>query len=442
MARILLCAAPLTSVMNHSLTFARRLRARGHDILFFGMPDCAPYLKDSGFPLETVYEDWFPPGTVGEWLVSEARSPLEQLKATWHATRDVRRHLVFLADGGHQLFTNKVRALRPDLILVLSELHPNWALLAHHSGVPSVYLSCMLPMIEQPGLPPLGVDLIPAASRWGTLATTFSWQQQLFTQYLEDRALGLVVGMPRWVDLLQRLSLRLGNPPDFLETRALMPVIKLPQLIMCPEIFEFPRPVPSPLVRYIEPCIDLERSPGSFDLSRLRPELSLAYCSLGSIVSVQRFNRAVIEAFRQLPQWQLVLTVGPHTDPAQLENVPPNVIVAQQAPQLALLARARIFLTHAGMASMMEALYFGVPMLLYPFGADQPGVAARAVHHGVGRLRSIQNARAEDIRADVEAVASDATMRAQAERMQRVLRDYEQQMPGIQWLERLLGAPS
>lgn len=441
MARILLCGIPLDSPMYHALTFARRLRSRGHEVSVLGMPDCARYLTGTDFKLETIYEDWFPPGTFGGWLASGAFPFLEQVQRTQKAVRQVRRHLQYLIEGGHQRFTEKVRALDPQLILVIAEHHPNWALLAHHTGVPTVYLSCMLPMLEQPGIPPISSSFDPSTHRLGPLFSRMLWQRLLLEQGIEDTVLGLLTGMPRWRTLLDRLNTVLGNPPDFLQSRALMPLLNLPTLVMCPQAFDFPTPEPSPYIRYIEPCIDLERVPAPFDFSRLTPDRPLAYCSLGSILSLAPFCREVVEAFRRLPQWQLVLVVGSQVDPAQFEPLPPNVMAVKYAPQLELLQRAQLFISHAGMGSMMEALYFGVPMLLFPFHGDQQGVAARAVRHGVAHLGHFHQARAETIKRGVEAAHADETLRVNVRRLQQIFRQYEETQPGQVWLDRLLGTP-
>jgi zeaxanthin glucosyltransferase len=64
--------------------------------------------------------------------------------------------------------------------------------------------------------------------------------------------------------------------------------------------------------------------------------------------------------------------------------VPSNVIVVDQAPQIELLKRATLCITHAGLNTALESLAYGVPMVAIPIGYDQFGVAARIAYHGVG----------------------------------------------------------
>jgi MGT family glycosyltransferase len=61
-----------------------------------------------------------------------------------------------------------------------------------------------------------------------------------------------------------------------------------------------------------------------------------------------------------------------------------NVHVVKSTPQLEILKRAALFVTHCGMNSMNEAIFYGVPTVCIPLAADQPMVAHRAVELGVG----------------------------------------------------------
>jgi UDP:flavonoid glycosyltransferase YjiC (YdhE family) len=73
-----------------------------------------------------------------------------------------------------------------------------------------------------------------------------------------------------------------------------------------------------------------------------------------------------------------------------LRSGPENVIVVATAPQLELLKRADLCITHAGLNTVLEALGQGVPLLAVPIGYDQPGVAARIAHHRVGEFLEIE----------------------------------------------------
>ena len=132
---------------------------------------------------------------------------------------------------------------------------------------------------------------------------------------------------------------------------------------------------PSPLFRdrsfvFVGPSIDPATRPDSFDFSRLdgRP---LVYISLGTIhFSNDRFFRAAMAALADCPA-QFLISAGRGSDVGRFPNVPANFIVEQTFPQLAVLERARLFVTHAGLNSMPEGLWYGVPMVIVPQQFEQ-----------------------------------------------------------------------
>ncbi|SDM55232.1 macrolide family glycosyltransferase [Allokutzneria albata] len=140
-------------------------------------------------------------------------------------------------------------------------------------------------------------------------------------------------------------------------------------------------------------------------------DLPLLYVSLGSVMADPAFYRACVDAFGD-GAWQVAMNardVGP---------VPATFDVRRWFPQPSVLRRARVFVTHAGMNSTMEALHFGVPLVMVPQTPEQEANADRAEELGLGeRLR--HNA---DLRAAVERVAGSDTIRRNLDRMRDAIR--------------------
>jgi UDP:flavonoid glycosyltransferase YjiC (YdhE family) len=110
----------------------------------------------------------------------------------------------------------------------------------------------------------------------------------------------------------------------------------------------------------------------------------LIYISLGTIFNEQpAFYRTCFEAFGDQP-WQVIVSTGSKVDREALGTVPANVTVCEHVPQLDVLARASLCLTHGGMNTTSEALWFGVPLLVFPQHGDQHLVAARVAELGAG----------------------------------------------------------
>ncbi|GCE15582.1 macrolide family glycosyltransferase [Tengunoibacter tsumagoiensis] len=153
-------------------------------------------------------------------------------------------------------------------------------------------------------------------------------------------------------------------------------------------------------------------------LDRNRP---LLYISLGSIMTNQpAFYKLCFEAFGDQP-WQVVLPIGRHTDRAQLEPVPSNFILAPSVPQLEILPRTRLFVTHAGTNSIMESLFFGVPMVLIPQQPEQYMHALRAVELGLGVQLDKNTLTASALRQAVESVADNSSYQEQAHHVQNIV---------------------
>ena len=81
---------------------------------------------------------------------------------------------------------------------------------------------------------------------------------------------------------------------------------------------------------------------------------------------------------------QLVLSIGDRLDPKQIGPVPSNVIIVNQAPQLELLKRASVCITHAGLNTVLESLAQGVPQPAIPVTFEQLGIAANIVKRCFG----------------------------------------------------------
>ena len=93
-----------------------------------------------------------------------------------------------------------------------------------------------------------------------------------------------------------------------------------------------------------------------------------------------------------MKQLQFVFAVGGQLDPKQLGAIPANVMVVSYAPQIEVLKRSSLCITHAGLNTVLESLASGVPMLALPITNDQPGVAARMAEKKVGVVLSPHHA--------------------------------------------------
>lgn len=180
---------------------------------------------------------------------------------------------------------------------------------------------------------------------------------------------------------------------------------------------------PAKEYKFIGPSVVERPDAPEFPLEKLdgRP---LVYISLGTAFRARAtFFEACVIAFRNAP-YQIVLATG--------ENVrvdaPSNFFVRPAVPQLEILKRAAVFITHGGMNSVNEALYFNVPLVMIPQGGDHGWVAGRAAELGAGIV--IQNQELERdaqsggmrLRKAVEGILTGSRYKLAAEKIGESLR--------------------
>lgn len=131
--------------------------------------------------------------------------------------------------------------------------------------------------------------------------------------------------------------------------------------------------------------------------------------SLGSLFHEwPEFYRDCIQAFGN-SDWRVVMSIGGRMDRAVLGEIPANIRVEKHIPQVALLPHADAFISHGGMNSTMEALAYGVPLVVIPQIEEQAITAKRVEQMQMG----IHIDRA-DVHADILRTAVDKVYRSDA----------------------------
>ncbi|MBE5961355.1 MAG: glucosyltransferase [Lachnospiraceae bacterium] len=124
----------------------------------------------------------------------------------------------------------------------------------------------------------------------------------------------------------------------------------------------------------------------NFRVEKQKKKRPLIYISLGTVNNKNsRFYENCIKAFGD-QDMDVIMSVGEQTDIASLGEIPANFEVKNRVIQTAVLQRADVFVTHCGMNSVNESLYYGVPMVLFPQQSEQGTVAMRTKEMGAGEL--------------------------------------------------------
>ena len=170
-----------------------------------------------------------------------------------------------------------------------------------------------------------------------------------------------------------------------------------------------------------QPCADTFSDKYAFVGPSIRPATEniekthdvLIYISMGTVNNdLLPFYRACIAAFADSP-YQVILSTGEQIDRSALGTLPDNITALPHVDQIAVLQKADVFLSHCGMNSASESLYFGVPLILFPQTNEQGGVASRVAELGAGL--KLEKADAASIRTAVDAVLQTPSYRASAQ---------------------------
>ncbi|MGG3466343.1 macrolide family glycosyltransferase [Neobacillus pocheonensis] len=149
--------------------------------------------------------------------------------------------------------------------------------------------------------------------------------------------------------------------------------------------------------KFVGPSISSRLKQESFDFTAIKGKRPI-YISLGTV-----FNRAVdfyklcFEAFAD-SNHTVVMSIGEQTPQFDLGEIPQNFIVKNYVPQTEVLKYTKLFITHGGMNSTNEGLYYGVPLIVIPQSADQPIIARQVANIGAGVTLQMQRLTANQLR--------------------------------------------
>jgi len=148
--------------------------------------------------------------------------------------------------------------------------------------------------------------------------------------------------------------------------------------------------------------------------------------------------RGAIQVLRHAPV-RVLITVSPGHAREELDALPDNVCVSGFVSHSAALRSSRLVISHAGHGVVMKALRHGVPMVLVPWGRDQPGVAARAAAAGAAVVVTRDALTDERVAQAVREVTREPRYEAAARAIGARMRRDEPVAMASRYVEELLG---
>ncbi len=175
-----------------------------------------------------------------------------------------------------------------------------------------------------------------------------------------------------------------------------------------------------------------DRPEGAFQITK--SENPVIYISLGTVVKgAVSFFRKCIRAFQD-EDVTVIMSVGRNFDIKKLGVLPANFYVYNSVPQLSVLKMADVFVTHGGMNSVSEAMYYGVSMVAIPFMTDQPVNARRIEELGLGRQLSYKKISSDALKEVVFSIMKDSVILKNVAAMQKKIAECPSNQGGAEYI--------
>lgn len=452
MAHIVYISIGMTSALNANLGLAERLVAAGHRMSVVSHEDIGRRIRARGFAFYRLERDRElndaarQAGAAGSWSSIAKRLALRRRSIENDEVEDL------------------IRGLSPDLLLVDMEMH--FAVIATAGlNVPTVLSSVWFSVFKSPDLPPMNTDLLPAKSMhqrlrirlawWRLRLATLGleWRRKLSRQGLRDYWRIVNYSTLQWRDLKALARARgyeIRREVD--RTQWLRPYVYLRLPVICMNVWEMEFPHERhPNMHYVGPMVSADRAEAMVDddsaskWTQLKQDLAnaasskprLIYCSLGTFWSTDRgFLNRVVDVFRRRQDWQLVLGLGGKLDAGLEGELPDNVTALGWAPQMDVLRIADCAITHGGISTINECLWFEVPMVVYSTRhVDQSGCAARVAYHGLGIMADKDTDSSIELERNIERVLSNKAIAEKLAAMRATLRRYDESGAGVARIE-------
>lgn len=339
---------------------ARELRKQGHSIHYLGFPAAERIVTSQGFPFTFLLEDLLPAGTTASAFRAPAPAMFDAL-----------------ANGG--ALDRAVRAFKPDLFLTLSVFSIEALVLKFRYNVPAILLRCHWSPSRRADATRSLVCL--RCSALGLVATEFLGVLKL-------------AGVP---------ATGLGDVADL--------ILRMPEIVLLPKELENPDGGEDQNVVY-GGGVDTKRSEESLGWREADPSCKLIYCSLGSQADLRpaltrAFFQTVVAAAAARPDLQFVVSTGMGGDPEDYRPATSNVYLTRWAPQMEVLAKSALMITHGGFSSIRECIFAGVPMIVAPVTRDQFDGADLAVRRGLAVRAEVKSVSAEKLCHLIDTVLGD-----------------------------------
>ena len=372
----------------------RELVERGHRVTVLHMEEVRCRAEAEGLDFVAIGQLDHPQGSLAVSLVRlGALSGLAALRFTIGAIRQTTEMFCRDAPGA-------IRAAGIEALLV-DQTEPAGGSIAEFLGIPFITICNALNLNEEPGIPPP--------------FTAWKWSDSRFARIRNGmgyRASGLFMRPVHKV--VQAYRREWGLARQYSLQESFSPLAQISQLTAS---FDYPRERLPSHFSYTGPLRKAATGRIPFPWERLdgRP---LIYASLGTLQNGrEEVFRTFSEACSMLNAQLVIAGMEPEGD----RRFPGEPVVVGYAPQLELLQRAALTLTHCGLNTVLDSLACGVPLVGVPINYEQPAIAERVRWAGAAEIVDFRKLSAGAIRTAIQKVWGNSSYQRRAGEIARCI---------------------
>ena len=357
--RIIICLNPFESHFIPTIALTKHLIDMNHFVIYMGFAFMEKTVWNRGFSCIS--------------LTSCTNAEIQQLQETkaYHVLETVYKKL-------HKEVEGYLAQYRPDIVLMGISRYHFYLIPALSYGAKVYFYSLCggVPYINSLS-PPITSDYINTFQKFQRVINVYTWFKRLLRKGLNINVLIERRFYPwtimRSLCRKMKIKWKFGIDGFFAD---------FPILVLGSKYLEF-----SDVNGLSYLGLGVIDSPENRSVGHRVSPKPLIYCSLGTMNhryrKAERFYTALIALFREMPQWDLILSIGKNIK-FDKKQLPSNVTVYEFAPQLSILEKADLMITHGGYGTVKECVKYAVPMLVLPCSYDQRGNAARIHFHQIG----------------------------------------------------------
>jgi MGT family glycosyltransferase len=363
------------------------------------IPDVALKVRSEGLEFCPIGQSTYQPGTLARTFQQLGQlSELEALRYSVDFCQQVTE--IICRDAPDAIAELGIEALLVD------QLEPAGETVAEGLNLPFVTVSCGQAIHRRADVPPFFTPWRYQKALWAKLRNQVAY-------YMLDRNCQPIL------DTINHYRQQWNLPPY---QGLYAPSNRLAHVSQQPAAFDFPCPNLPVDFHYTGPFRNSSPCAVSFPFEQLTGQ-PLIYASLGSVQNTKADLFRAIAAACQGLNVQLLIAHGGGISPEDIQSFPGSPLVMEYVPQVEVLARASLTITHGGLNTVLDSLTHGVPLVAIPITFEQPGTGARIRETAVGEVLPLKRLNVKRLRKTIQRVLTDSSYAQNAARIQQSIRD-------------------